>query len=234
MFCSDDEDEGGLEWSFAAVEKEEALISFKALITTDEKLYNVRSSNENLNDHTFPETNDLMRRFDSDGYEANFLGVSDNEIQQWQRAFPFLRISGTKIQYPDTPFLQEDVDKLEALMVENKNDNISTTIFDHISSRLPPDHCDLNVIGKKIKLQNLSESDKDYFNEELLSSQGIIEELLVIHQDRNDTLSEGNDNKNFDPCESIKEEVLSMLTETVWPEIVDSLDPFISAINEKS
>jgi hypothetical protein len=87
------------EMTFADVEKREAEKSSKSLMEIDNKLYSPLAKEVQEVSPRAPEEEEdpYNRRYYSEGYEANYEGVEDAEVRQWQGAFQYLRVTGSTL-----------------------------------------------------------------------------------------------------------------------------------------
>lgn len=95
-----DDDEFGVAFSFAKLQREEAHSTAISLRALESQMYSlVGEATAAISDHDEPAI-EQFRRFEATGYEAHTDCVEMREIKEWQGAFPYLRVEGSAIQLP--------------------------------------------------------------------------------------------------------------------------------------
>ena len=153
---------GGFGLTFEKLEKEEAAKSTKSLLDIDDRLYSPLGNDVTLNPAIDAEPNDNTRRYYSEGYEANYEGVEDSEIRQWQRSpFNFLRVTGRSLQLPtknlQLAFPPNKISSQLTKDIHSESDPYFVEIMDGILPRLEENDYlgELVVTGKAIFQQNV-------------------------------------------------------------------------------
>jgi hypothetical protein len=234
MFDEDSDNEfvGDVGFTFDELERKEAEKSVLALIEIDRKLY---QDTDPVVSHIEVDDNDKYRRYESHGYEANYDVVEDKEILQWRRAFPYLQVVGTKIS---TPFIAESSDvpikkKTNTVSMDNYLEDLGILQFrDSVN--------ELSIVGKAIKSTSLTELDHAFVVEdegEYIARDGILEEIIDIDCISTDVspkdFTSGDEDKENScptPVTTKRDEVINLLFATIWPDIVQTLGPFIQQV----
>jgi hypothetical protein len=241
MLWDNEEGDGfGAVDGFARIALREAERTSEALSTLEARLYSAR-----LEDDQVPETDsvkmpaDEFRRFETMGYSAHTDNVEEHEIRDWQRAFTYLRVEGKcclpKSNQESEELYGEGVQFVHAPLVAQAAATVP--MDDEMSASL-------SVVGRHIEptLAETRTADQEE-HEEVFASHGILEELLEVDYS---PCEEAGTGVNADGVEEIvcgdpispraarRSEVVSILADAVWPEIVESLRPLVRKIVSES
>lgn len=229
MFAEDSEIRGGAV-SFADLERQEADRFARLLAEVDDRLYTPLAPASKAVP-TEQREEDGVRRYYSEGYEANYEGVSDDEIRQWQQSsFSYLRVEGTGINVKST-----DLPHPESLFKRDDSED-KEHIFQELDGLPSQDH-GLVMCGRSVAPPNgytfakpIAEDEGP--TEEYFAQHGILQEYIEYngeersHEKTNTVL----DFHTLDPAESQKEEVLATMMDAIWPDIVQALRPLVTDV----
>lgn len=255
-----DTENGNGAFSFEDIGRREALKTTQALKDIDELLLAERiptidkadcDNTENILDND--ELNFThYRRYESNGYDAHSESVDQKEILSWQLGFSYLCVRGTgiSIQKEKNSIINDDIYgdfyPVNATTNTNINTNDSSTedigvkiVNSSSSSSSVLKHedindatlCDLVIIGEKIKIATVNKDIDDNIDE----TNGIVDELIAINMIPNshDNKLENEKSNNlddFDPQNVRREEIVSLLLDAIWPEVVEILKPLIKKV----
>lgn len=224
MFDEDCEDRGGAV-SFADLERQEADRFARLLAEVDDRLYTPVAPASVVAPTDLTE-DDGVRRYYSEGYEANYEGVSDEEIRQWQQnSFSYLRVEGIGLKVRPA-----DRSSLELSLKRDEEEN-NEHVFEELDG-LPSQDVDLVICGRSIAPPSgytFATPVEDYGStEEYFAQHGILQEYFEYNdgEERNTDKSDAL----HGPLESQKEEVLTSMMDAIWPDIVHALRPLISDV----
>ena len=169
------------------------------------------------------------RRMESNGYDAHSESVDEKEILSWQSAFSYLSLKGERLMAAGTQAESKGRDGCFFLTTSDiKSDNPAS------SSRFRDADFvrDLVIVGEKC---NISEAVKNSSDVDI--SHGTLEDLIAVHThtpidgvDNTDTF--GND--EISPLLSKRAEIVSLLLDALWPEVVEILEPLVRRVVEVS
>ena len=235
---SDDEDERGGAFSFEHIGRMEAIKTSEALQDIDNlllirvgRLHGVKVVEPDEEESAF---GIYYRHVESTGYDAHCERVDHKEIESWQTAFSYLEMKGHSIaitgRSSETPTHNVDQDFLYTV---NKvvDQPIETTNLEP-SSRCAGGYpflstSGLSIEGNQIAIPHIPYNNQDYCH-------GILEELIAVDVNPNSP-ENGDDAKEsstdvMSPYTSRKDEIISLLFHTLWPEIVNALKPLVSRV----
>eukprot|EP01039_Chlorochromonas_danica_P003889 gene3889-4249_t len=244
-FCEDDEEregeedgrerggegegEGGGGIDFDMVEKFEILQTLALLNKTENRLYdlNLRPDPQ----PTITSEEDMIRRYYSEGYEANYEAATNDEILRWQRVFPYLRVMGGRGQ--DNLTITESSEYGPCI----EDESSSSSYFEVPHSGV--DLSSLVVVGKQITFsqytpnqqQGSSSSSSPQHGEEgeeieeIFAQDGVVEELLAA-----DMNEEGG--MEIAPAADVEGGSGGVSTDwlSVWQDVVQHLRPLVKKV----
>ena len=273
-----DEEDGGGSFSFGELARQEAsrigssLESVQDLLhqpptTENVKVEDVVVADEEEDDGEFRGFHHY-RRYESAGYDAHSDCVDLKEVSTWQSAFPYLRITGTKISTSSSGNRNDAVNDpseegvefvLSSSVDSSTNHRLNQTNGDMMAISLGDTEpepssgggpCDLIIEGHKIVIgygchgvdtarhdENTgttfaTEADD---NDDVDIVHGVLEEIIAI--DVESTIlprkKEDHDDSTSlppSPQASKQEEIVSLLMDVVWPEVVETMRPLVSAV----
>ena len=239
-----------------------------ALSQLEEKLYGGVST---VQEDEAPEVEDEYRRFEAAGYSAHTDSVEAREIQDWQRAFPYLRVEGKSLTSKRQGPFDGSSDDIEGVQVVPMPADTSTRM-----DLQPPldDHPlqeggSLAVVGSRCPISRVTRVPNDSEEgasecqgeeEEIFAQHGILEELLLVDSRPSqhpesapapasalapvpaldpDHAHTQSQNKDFaaiissDPVSphlARRAEVVSILADAVWPDLVAELRPLVQRV----
>lgn len=225
------------EMTFAALEKAEAEKFTSSLLEIDKRLYTSIGSDSQV-DKTVSD-GDCFPKYYSEGYDANYEGVEDVELIQWQRgAFQYLRCEGKAMMLPTVTKKDNMCTKpthTQDISVDNDQHYIDEL---GCLPRADDGIQNLAVIGKAMSIPKILipnernstiEAAKDENDEEeIIAQHGILQEYVdysgVCVAAADDGSSESD---TLNPPESNREEIVSSMMDAVWPDVVKAMKPFI-------
>ena len=178
---------------------------------------------------------EFYRRMESTGYDAHCEKVDQKEIASWQSAFPYFEVKGERMNIIGNSALNlsNTDDQCESFASHDDNNCASDNDALLVSSRCiegSSSKIDLSIQGKRILIPRIEELNEDI-------SHGICEDLITIDM-RGDNLgnkdTDASSENILSPNESIQEEVVSLLFDAVWPEVVDALKPLVLRVVQVS
>ncbi|RYH30055.1 hypothetical protein EON65_06435 [archaeon] len=196
--------------SFEKLEQYELNQTLQLLIATDERLYD----DSLVVEAKMVTKEDITPRYYSEGYEANYEGVSDAEIKKWQEHFPYLMLVGKSIQGLGAEVSSRDVVNTGSELVEHyfEDTGINASTVDLTvegqGMHIYPMHIDDNMVP-------IGSGEEGY--EEIIEQDGILEEVLAIDIDPSHT--ENNNLEEHEQLEDMKKEI--------WASVVDRLRPLV-------
>ena len=235
---SDDEDVRGGAFSFEHIGRMEAIKTSEALQDIDNLLL-IRVGRLNgiktvEADEEESALGSYYRHVESTGYDAHCERVDHKEIESWQTAFSYLEMKGHSIAIigrsseTSTPNVHQDfsynVDKVVDQPVETTNLEPSSRCaesYPFLSTS------GLSIDGNQITIPHIQSYNQDYCH-------GNLEELIAVDvnpyspENCNDAKESSTD--DMSPYSSRKDEVISLLFHTLWPEIVNALKPLVSRV----
>lgn len=242
-------------FSFEAVGRNVAAKTAKSLDELENKLYDLETFNETVDSKAEAEPAvDIQDAFASDfdtdmdyAYFRQQSSINQNlgtqcELQEWSKAFQYLRVSGQHLSTPP-----HDVEKYESNIQEDIDRKISSNFgvlskcteprAHHFDSILRLDSAETIItsghrIGEACEFALL----QFYEREEIFSMDGILEEIIAI--DNIDLIDNSNSSKRNDerledvqsPLHSNESEAFESIRDQVWPIAVKKLGPLIRRV----
>lgn len=178
------------------------------------------------------------RRYESAGYDAHSDCVDATEVSSWQGAFPHIRIVGQRIpsyvasssSKATAQEVDDTVEFIPAAAVVGCNQSSNTEeISDVVDTQTAPGWCDLVVEGRKMVIGRGPPPCLIVDEEDV---QGMLEELICIDVGSTEDPmgARGGDDRPMSPTSSKQEEVMAILMDVVWPEVVEALQPLVSEV----
>lgn len=239
-FC-DSKLRGGA-FSFEHIGRMEAIRTSEALQDIDRLLLTRIAPIIAVKDATTNEmessSGDYYRHVESIGYDAHCERVDQKEIESWQNAFSYFEIKGQSMEMMENDrktstsetednfcsFSQHQVDR--SIDTANLSQSLNCNESYAFSSTV-----DLSIEGIKITIPKIPCLDDNYYH-------GILEELIAVdaHPNSGDTEVDSKEifTEDMSPYSSRVEEIISLLFDTVWPEIVDALRPLVLRVVQVS
>lgn len=239
----DDADQGGCVFSFENIGRLEAAKTACALLQIENLLQttydqSAASSDGSTSDATHMEDEtpfEHYRRVESEGYDAHSERVDIKEVLSWQSAFPYLAANGEQVKAIYTqvvppkfhgdfhPTLTNNID--QTCETGSATDSNLTT-FSGINN--------LVVEGRQCSF-----SDRSNDNNAIDVTDGILEELIAINvtpADSPSTSDEGNylEGNLPSPHSSRRDEIVSLLLDALWPEVIEVCRPLVKKVVEVS
>ncbi len=252
MFVEDD-NAGGV-FSFGDIARQEATRISEALDAVQELLHQPQievieekeeptvTTEGDMSDEGgdgFAEFRRHYRRYESAGYDAHSDCVDAAEVTSWQGAFPYLRIVGQRIpshvssssSKATTQEADDVVEFIPAAVKVGCNQSASTVdmLVASDSQSMTPGWCDLVVEGRRMVI---GQDPPPGFIADEGDVHGVLDELICIDvgsaTDPSD--ARGGDDRPLSPTSSQHEEVMAILMDVVWPEVVDALQPLVREV----
>jgi hypothetical protein len=248
--------DGEIKMTFANLEKREAEKSSKSLMDIENKLYSPLAKEATPRAPEADAGDPYNRRYYSEGYEANYEGVEDEEIRQWQGAFQYLRVAGCRVPGggglagdgfadagADTDGFIRRAEVDSRYFVEGLpsgagwvEDSTGLLLCGHAATLHPPVHSYAargavdGAGGEGWPQEDAEEGEGEY-----LARQGLLEEYIEYHTDPlgahagdETTASEaGMGLGAVEPGASKREEVVCAMADTLWPDVVTAMQPLI-------
>ena len=235
---SDDEDERGGAFSFEHIGRMEAIKTSEALHDIDNLLLVKAAPTSRIKDVEEDEEKSAFgsyyRHVESTGYDAHCERVDHKEIESWQTAFSYFEMKGQsmviceKNSGTSTPNADNEFFNRADRVVDQ---SLKTTNLAQFSK------CDesyqflstagLSIEGKQIIIPQIQSYNQDYRH-------GNLEELIAVdispHSEENGNDARESSTEDMSPYSSRKDEVISLLFDTLWPEIVNVLKPLVSRV----
>ena len=181
------------------------------------------------------------RRYESAGYDAHSDCVDAAEVSSWQGAFPYFRIVGRGMPSPQpasssskatTQDIDDMVEFIPAAAESNPSIQSPNTVEMSVvvDPEVTPGWCDLIVEGRKMVIGQGPPPGLIVDEEDV---QGVLEELICIDVGSTDDASNrrnSDDDRPLSPSSSQQEEVMAILMDVVWPEVVDALLPLVREV----
>lgn len=202
------QDAGGV--SIERMEEYELNQTLQLLIATDEKLYN----NSLVVEEKMVEEEDSNPRYYSEGYEANYEGVTDAEIKKWQEHFPYLMVVGKSIQGLGAEVSSRDAVSTGSEHVEHFFEN---TQIDASTLDLAIEGHRMHIYPINIDSTMNSIDSVDEEGEEIIAQDGVLEEILALDVDP--ALCEDQGLEDLEELDDIKR--------NIWLSVVDRLRPLV-------
>ena len=233
---SDDDGQMGCVFSFENIGKMEAAKTLLALHDIEEQLAancvpsKVDASTTPLGSITGQDSPfEHYRRMESNGYDAHTESVDEREILSWQSAFSYLSLKGERLIASGTPGASKGTDDyFFPAPIDSKSGNLASSSSIHDGNSIQ----DLVIVGKKCYVPEVIKLSSD-----VDISQGTLEELIAVHSgvatagaDDADTF----DGDEISPCSSKRAEIVSLLLDALWPEVVEVLKPLVRRVVEVS
>lgn len=168
---------------------------------------------------------EYYRRVESNGYDAHSESVDKKELLTWQGAFSYLAIKGKKMQ-----------------ICGNERFSVEEKLFSPCPKKQEPTQDelfialigpakDLSVRGTSSKI-SAPEVDQSAVDE----SHGTLVELLAVHIGPVDEKTDSEDSvvNECSPYFTRREEIVSLLLDAVWPEVVEVLRPLVGCVVKAS
>lgn len=246
MFFDDDEGDGFDNFGgFSALNVREVEKTNAALAILEARLYNSDNRVEMIVE--VPEVTDEFRRFDATGYSAHTDSVEEHEIRDWKRAFPYLRVEGKGFG-------------ISASKVEDSNEGVQQVVLSCDGAKqntdlqvISGDDAALQLVVTGSSIQPRVEGDKlramndntsahslQCDAEEIFAIHGILEEIIEIDKSPPDLTVESPRSENAalgDPISPIAAqqcELVSILIDALWPELVKELEPLVRKVVHRS
>ena len=233
---SDDDGQMGCVFSFENIGKMEAAKTLSALTDIEEQLAAVSVPGKidmavtPLGSVTGQDSPfEHYRRMESNGYDAHSESVNEKEILSWQSAFSYLSVKGERIIASGTPAVSKGADDcFFPTSSDSKSDNSASSSSTHDEGSV----LDLVIVGKKCQVSEVVKLSSD-----IEISHGTLEELIAVHshvpvEGVDDAASFDGD--EFSPRSSKRAEIVSLLLDALWPEVVEVLKPLVRRVVEVS
>ena len=207
--------------SLEDLEKKESAKLSTALTQLDDRLYSEISEPTKSGQH--PKKQQAIREYYSEGYNANYDGVEDKEVREWQQSsFSYLRVTGKKSSYCDDI---ASVTRADSFGKISTDVIIPDSQFIEPVNIMPPtsDHVknDLVIVGQRINiLQKPVVTEEE--DEEILAIHGTLIETIEYSALRSN-ITGSEINQEQEPEILIKEEVLATMLDAIWPDVVTAL-----------
>eukprot|EP01031_Cornospumella_fuschlensis_P022276 gene22276-27239_t len=205
--------------SFERMNEIELNLTLKLLSATDNKLYDPSLCNADDSTNMAIQDDEKIPRYYSEGYEANYEGVTDQEIRKWQKHFPYLMVEGHSIKDVGSEESRREVTSVEtsSVVVEHffENSGVDANAVDLVilgrSMRIHPLYLDSNIVPT-------GSGEEEY--EEIIEQEGILEDILVI---------------DVDPSHEVdvnleENELLADVKKAIWSNVIDRLRPFVKQV----
>jgi hypothetical protein len=237
MYC--DADQAGGVFSFENIGRMEAAKTSSALLQIENLLLqpnvqSIASGNNSASSALVVEEEmpfEHYRRIESEGYDAHCERVDMKEVLSWQSAFPYFAARGGKIcptHEPSAP-IGHLGDFFPTLTNNFEQKNAGSIIYGRTCTGIN----DLVVEGRKC---NISERCND--RSEVNITDGILEELIAVHVSSDDPSaaheSEDNAVNLPSPHFARREEIVSLLLDALWPEVIEVCKPLVQKVVEVS
>jgi len=260
FFAADDEDGGGgmFQGGLAKLNQRESEKTARALALLEKQMY-ASDADSTAAEEEVPEVGDEYRRFESMGYSAHTDSVEPHEIRQWRRAFPYLRIEGkgfdlgvpvddnSGIQSVPMPVTSEPFANLQAMQVEPEPQSsddgpLQQLMISGVGLALHPcvQQSLITTDGKGDSDTGTDVDDAYADSEETFAAHGCLEEVLAIDACTLDLLSvEEADSavisgEPVSPHLARRAEVVAILADAIWPDLVAELRPLVQRIVRES
>ena len=167
------------------------------------------------------------RRMESNGYDAHSERVDEKEVLSWQSAFTYLSLKGERLS--DNPVGSKGTEEcLLGTPSDCKSCNLASSCITHGGNTVQ----DLVIIGKKCNVSEVRE-----LSSEVDVSHGTLDELIAVHS--HVPAVAVDDVEAFDcdvisPRSSKRAEIVSLLLDALWPEVVEVLKPLVRRVVEVS
>jgi hypothetical protein len=233
-YYSDDEGQMNCVFSFENIGKIEAAKTLAALNEIEEQLAakavpsKVDASISPLGSVTRQESPFVhYRRMESNGYDAHSESVNEKEVLSWQSAFTYLSLKGERLS--GNPVESEGTEECFLWTPSDcKPDNLASNSSTHDGNTVQ----DLVIIGKKCNVSEVME-----LSSEVDVSHGALVELIAVHShvpsDAVDDV-EAFDGDAISPRSSKRAEIVSLLLDALWPEVVEVLKPLVRRVVDVS
>jgi len=242
-------------YSFAKLAEQEAQSTQGSLLELEAKLFreDVEFTEEVMSTEPAVEEH-IYRRFEANGYDAHTDCVELPEIRQWQKVFPYLRVTGNRIVPPPWVDLEDETEGVDAYVLDDVVErsavsgvggeamDVSEPLAMHEGGPA------LAVLGKRVLFHaQPSPLDHGEQEEEFEFVDGILEEVIAIDCSSSSS-SSFNEAATVPPATTVgddeyaltspyacrRAEVISVLADAIWPDCVDVLLPLVRAIVRKS
>lgn len=233
-YYSDDEGQMNCVFSFENIGKIEAAKTLVALNEIEEQLTakavpsKVDASISPFGSATGQDSPfEHYRRMESNGYDAHSESVNEKEVLSWQSAFTYLSLKGERLS--GNPVGSKETEECFLLTTSDcKSDDLASSSSNHDGNNVQ----DLVIIGKKCNVSQVME-----LSSEVDVSHGTLEELIAVHSHvPTDTVDEAEafDGDVISPRSSKRAEIVSLLLDALWPEVVEVLKPLVRRVVEVS
>lgn len=244
FYC--DGDQAGGVFSFENIGRMEAAKTSSALLQIENLLIkppeqSALSSENSASNATVLEDEmpfEHYRRIESEGYDAHSESVDAKEILSWQSAFPYLAARGEQINSILTRAAAPGVlgDFFTTPMNNFGQQNPAGSVMD---GRACTGVNDLVVEGRKCSFFSRNDSSEVSDSSEVNIADGILEELIAVHLSPSDNSSAGDKNEDYainlpSPHYARREEIVSLLLDALWPEVIEVCRPLVQKIVEVS
>lgn len=173
------------------------------------------------------------RRMESEGYDAHSERVDAKEVLSWQSAFPYFSAKGDQIDSIRTRTVPLDVfgDFFPTLTNNSGQQHPRGSVMD---GRTCTGVNNLVVEGRKCNI-----SSRCLDNTDVNIEHGILEELIAVHlspSENPSTTDESDDNTVNLPSPHLnrREEIVSLLLDALWPEVIEVCKPLVQRVVEVS
>ena len=169
------------------------------------------------------------RRVESNGYDAHTESVDEREVSSWKSAFSYLSLKGERLIASGTPGVSKGTDEcFFPTPIDFKSGNLASSCSIHNGNIIQ----DLVIVGQKCYVPEVIKLSSD-----VDISQGTLEEFIAVHSGV--TAANSDDSDTFDgdeisPCSSKRAEIVSLLLDALWPEVVEVLKPLVRRVVEVS
>lgn len=238
FYC--DGDQAGGVFSFENIGRMEAAKTSSALLQIESLLIeppeqSIFSSENSASNATVLEDEmpfEHYRRIEAEGYDAHTDGVDAKEILSWQCAFPYFVARGEQINSIHKRAVAPGVlgDFFPTPTNNFGQQNPAESLMD---GRTCTGVNDLVVEGRKCYIFIRNDSS------EVNIADGILEELIAVHLSPNDSPSAGDKNEDYEtnlpsPHYARREEIVSLLLDALWPEVIEVCRPLVQKVVEVS
>jgi hypothetical protein len=239
MYC--DADQAGGVFSFENIGRMEAAKTASALLQIEYLLlkpYNQSPlSGENSASSALVVEEEMpfehYRRIESEGYDAHSERVDMKEVLSWQSAFPYFAAKGEQVCSIHEPAVPLGLlgDFFPTLTNNFAQQYSAGSIID---GRTCTGINDLVVDGRKCNIPSI-----DNDSHEVNIADGILEELIAVHVSPGDDPSVANESEDNvenvpSPRFNRQQEIVSLLLDALWPEVIEVCKPLVQKIVEVS
>jgi hypothetical protein len=232
VFSGSDEGNADGFFSFENIGKMEAAKTSAALQDIDTQLQSIIVESPDCSDGAPGDSAvgdeapfEYYRRVESNGYDAHSESVDKKELLTWQRAFPYFAINGERVNICGKESSTVE-DEFYSMRLKREESTQHEFFGAPIGSAK-----DLFVRGtsSKISVSEVNLSD-------VYETHGTLVELLAVHRGPKDEQAESEDSvvNQCGPYVTRREEIVSLLLDAVWPEVVEALRPLVGCVVKAS